>query len=169
VVFDYIAKSGQERYVALADSLVRTAVRDLLLRGDGGPELLAYEDASGWHDISSAEINAYIKDVVGGEVSSKDFRTWHGTVIAEVSLAGSVDRARTTSARKRAVSSAMKNVANYLGNTPAVARKSYVDPRVVDLFNDGVTIRPSLAATDKDLNDGATHGRIERAVLDLLS
>jgi DNA topoisomerase I len=50
-----------------------------------------------------------------------------------------------------------------------VARKSYVDPRVVDLFNDGVTIPPSLAATDKDLNDGTTHGRIERAVLDLLS
>ena len=169
VVFDYVAKSGQERYVALADSLVRTAVRDLLLRGGGGPELLADEDATGWHDISSAEINAYIKDVVGGEVSSKDFRTWHGTVIAEVSLAGSVDRARTTAARKRAVSSAMKKVAKYLGNTPAVARKSYVDPRVVDLFNDGVTIRPSLAATDKDLNDGATHGRIERAVLDLLS
>jgi DNA topoisomerase I len=168
VVFDYVAKSGQERYVALADNLVRTAVRDLLRRGDGGPELLAYEDATGWHDISSAEINAYIKDVVGGEVSSKDFRTWHGTVIAEVSLAGSVDRALTTGARKRAVSSAMKKVANYLGNTPAVARKSYVDPRVVDLFNDGVTIPPSLAAIDKNLNDGTTHGRIERAVLDLL-
>jgi DNA topoisomerase-1 len=169
VVFDYVAKSGQERYVALADNLVRTAVRDLLRRSSGGPELLAYEDATGWHDISSAEINAYIKDMVGGEVSSKDFRTWHGTVIAEVSLAGSVDRARTTAARKRAVSSAMKEVANYLGNTPAVARKSYVDPRVVDLFNDGVTIPPSLAATDKELNDGTTHGRIERAVLELLS
>jgi DNA topoisomerase I len=168
VVFDYVAKSGQERYVALADSLVRTAVRDLLRRSDGGPELLAYEDASGWHDLSSAEINAYIKDVVGGEVSSKDFRTWHGTVIAEVSLAGSVDRAGTTAARKRAVSSAMKKVADYLGNTPAVARKSYVDPRVVDLFNDGVTIPPSLAAADKDLSDGTTHGKIEKAVLDLL-
>jgi DNA topoisomerase I len=168
VVFNYVAKSGQERYVALADNLVRTAVRDLLDRRDGGPELLAYEDATGWHDIGSPEINAYIKDVVGGEVSSKDFRTWHGTVIAEVSLAGSVDRARTTAARKRAVSSAMKEVADYLGNTPAVARKSYVDPRVVDLFNDGVTIPPSLAATDKELNDGTTHGKIEKAVLDLL-
>jgi DNA topoisomerase I len=66
------------------------------------------------------------------------------------------------------VSSAMKEVADYLGNTPAVARKSYVDPRVVDLFNDGVTIPPSLAATDKELNDGTTHGKIEKAVLDLL-
>jgi len=169
VIFDYVAKSGQERYVALADSLVRAAVRDLLRRSEGGHELLAYQDNTGWHDINSTEINAYVKDVVGGEVSAKDFRTWHGTVIAEVSLAGAVENSRTVSARRRAVSSAMKKVSEYLGNTPAVARKSYVDPRVVDLFNDGVTIPPPLAATDRDLHDGTTHGRIERAVLDLLS
>ena len=169
VVFDYVAKSGQERYVALADSLVRAAVRDLLSRGDGGPELLAYEDSTGWHDINSTEINSYIKGVVGGEVSAKDFRTWHGTVIAEVSLAGAVERSRTLSARKRAVSTAMKEVAKYLGNTPTVARKSYVDPRVVDLFHDGVTIPPELAATDRELHDGTTHGKIERAVLEILA
>jgi DNA topoisomerase-1 len=169
VIFDYVAKSGQERYVALADKLVRAAVRDLLRRSEGGPELLAYQDSTGWHDINSTEINAYVKGVVGGEVSAKDFRTWHGTVIAEVSLAGAVERSRTLGARKRAVSSAMKQVSEYLGNTPAVARKSYVDPRVVDLFHDGVTIPPALAATDRDLHDGTTHGRIERAVLELLS
>jgi DNA topoisomerase I len=169
VVFDYVAKSGQERYVALADNLVRAAVRDLLSRRDSGPELLAYEDGTGWHDINSTEINTYIKGVVGGEVSAKDFRTWHGTVIAEVSLAGAVEKARSVSARKRAVSSAMKEVSQYLGNTPAVARKSYVDPRVVDLFHEGVTIPPALAATDRDLHDGKTHGKIERAVLKLLA
>jgi len=169
VVFDYVAKSGQERYVALADNLVRAAVHDLLSRRDSGPELLAYEDSTGWHDINSTEINTYIKGVVGGEVSAKDFRTWHGTVIAEVSLAGAVQKSRSVSARKRAVSSAMKEVSQYLGNTPAVARKSYVDPRVVDLFHDGVTIPPALAATDRDLHDGTTHGKIERAVLELLA
>jgi DNA topoisomerase I len=169
VVFDYVAKSGQERYVALADNLVRAAVRDLLSRRDSGPELLAYEDSTGWHDINSTEINTYIKGVVGGEVSAKDFRTWHGTVIAEVSLAGAVEKSRSVSARKRAVSSAMKEVSQYLGNTPAVARKSYVDPRVVDLFHEGVTIPPVLAATDRELHDGTTHGKIERAVLELLA
>jgi DNA topoisomerase IB len=169
VIFDYVAKSGQERYVALADSLVRAVVRDLLRRSDGGPELLAYQDSTGWHDINSTEINAYIKGVVGGEVSAKDFRTWHGTVIAEVSLAGAVEKSHSLSARKRAVSSAMKEVSKYLGNTPTVARKSYVDPRVVDLFHDGVTIPPALAATDRDLHDGTTHGKIERAVLELLA
>jgi DNA topoisomerase I len=168
VVFDYLAKSGQERYVALADDLVRQAVRDLLRRRGGGPELLAYRDGRTWRDVSSADINAYIKEKVGGEVSAKDFRTWHGTVIAAVALAAANEKARTASARKRAVAGAMREVAEYLGNTPAVARKSYVDPRVVDLFNDGFTIAPTLAAEDEDLSDGATHGRIERAVLNLL-
>jgi len=168
VVFDYIAKSGQERYVALADELVRAAVGDLLRRRGGGPELLAYKDGRVWRDVTSTEINAYIKAKVGGEVSAKDFRTWHGTVIAAVALAQANDRARTVSARRRAVAAAMKQVSSYLGNTPTVARASYVDPRLVDLFNDGVTISPSLARTDSDLSDGATHGRIERAVLGLL-
>jgi len=168
VVFEYEAKSGKEGYVALADKLVRAAVSDLLRRLEGGPELLAFQNGEGWHDVSSADINAYIKDVVGGEVSAKDFRTWHGTVIAAVSLAAANERARTVTARRQAVTGAMRQVAEYLGNTPAVARKSYVDPRLVDLFNDGVTISPALAATDRNLADGFTHGKIERAVLALL-
>jgi DNA topoisomerase-1 len=168
VVFDFIAKSGKERYVALADALVRDAVRDLLRRRDGSDELLAYREGGEWHDVTSTEINTYIKEIVGGEVSAKDFRTWHGTVIAAVALARANDTAKTVTARKRAVSSAMKEVADYLGNTPTVARSSYVDPRVIDLFNDGATISPALAATDQNLADGATHGKIERAVLNLL-
>lgn len=168
VVFDYIAKSGKERYIALADDLVRRAVQDLLDRDDDHPELLAYQTEAGWHDVSSAEINAYVKDVVDGDVSAKDFRTWHGTVIAAVALAEANEKAHSESARKRAVSAAMKEVSAYLGNTPSVARKSYVDPRLVDLFNDGITIDPTLASTDDDLGDGTTHGAIERAVLSLL-
>jgi DNA topoisomerase IB len=168
VIFNYVAKSGQERYVALADDLVLRAVRDLLARRSGGPELLAYKEGRHWHDVSSNDINSYIKTQVGEEMSAKDFRTWHGTVIAEVVLAGANASAKTIRARKRAVSNAMKEVAGYLGNTPAVARASYVDPRVIDLFNDGVTISPELAATDTDLSDGTTHGKIERAVLNLL-
>lgn len=168
VVFDFIAKSGKERYVALADKLVRAAVQELLAQNETGEELLAYREHDEWRDVSSTDINAYIKEVVGGEVSAKDFRTWHGTVIAAVALARVNDSARSATARKRAVSSAMKEVASYLGNTPAVARSSYVDPRVIDLFNDGATISAELAASDHDLGDGYTHGRIERAVLDLL-
>ncbi|MCW2803072.1 MAG: hypothetical protein JWN06_1289 [Propionibacteriaceae bacterium] len=168
VVFDYIAKSGKERYIALADELVLAAVSDLKKRRGGGPELLAYRDGYRWRDISSAEINEYIKDVVGGEVSAKDFRTWHGTVIAAVALANANEKATTESARRRAVARAMREVSSYLGNTPSVARASYVDPRLVDLFNDGATISPKLASLDQDLSDGTTHGKIEKAVLGLL-
>ncbi len=168
VVFDFIAKSGQERYVALADDLVRAAVRDLLRRRAGGPDLLAYKDGRQWRDVTSTDINTYVKEIVGGEVSAKDFRTWHGTVIAAVSLAATNGTATTEAARKRAVAQTMKKVASYLGNTPAVARSSYVDPRLVDLFADGATISRALAATDQDLSDGFTHGKIERAVLNLL-
>jgi len=168
VIFEYVAKSGQERYVALADDLVLEAVRYLLARQEGGPELLAYQADGEWRDVGSAEINSYIKAQVGDEMSAKDFRTWHGTVIAAVVLAEANESAKTITARKRAVSAAMKEVAGYLGNTPAVARTSYVDPRVIDLFNDGITISPALAATDDDLSDGTTHGKIERAVLNLL-
>jgi DNA topoisomerase-1 len=168
VVFDFVAKSGQERYVALADDLVRASVRELLRRRRGGPELLAYKDGGRWKDVTSAEINAYIKEQVGGEVSAKDFRTWHGTVIAAVALAQANVDATTQTARKKAVVAAMREVSAYLGNTPAVARSSYVDPRVIDLFSDGVTISPRLASLDQDLSDGTTHGKIERAVLNML-
>jgi DNA topoisomerase-1 len=169
VIFDFVAKSGQERYVAVADDLVRAAVGDLLRRRGGTKELLAYREGRSWRDVTSADINSYIKEIVGGEVSAKDFRTWHGTVIAAVALARANDAAKTVTARKRAVSNAMKEVSRYLGNTPAVARSSYVDPRVIDLFNDGATISPRLAAADQDLSDGFTHGKIERAVLNLLT
>ncbi|HEY5787026.1 MAG TPA: DNA topoisomerase IB [Microlunatus sp.] len=168
VVFDFVAKSGQERYVALADDLVRASVADLLRRRSGGPELLAYKDGRRWKDVTSTDINAYVKEQVGGEVSAKDFRTWHGTVIAAVALAGSNADATTATARKRAVTAAMKQVSDYLGNTPTVARSSYVDPRVIDLFADGVTISPRLASLNDDLSDGSTHGKVERAVLNLL-
>ncbi len=169
VVFDYIAKSGKERYIALGDSLVRASVAELLANNEAGPELLAYQTEDGdWRDVSSTDVNAYIKQVVGGEVSAKDFRTWHGTVIAAVALAQANEGATTASKRRRAVSGAMKQVSTYLGNTPSVARASYVDPRLVDLFNDGITVDPGLARKDKDLSDGVTHGKIEKAVLALL-
>ncbi len=169
VVFDYIAKSGKERYIGIVDTPVLRAVRDLVERDDDNPELLAYRVDDVWHDVSSTDINDYVKKIVGGEVSAKDFRTWHGTVIAAVELAERLEQKQSESKRKRAVSAAMKDVSAYLGNTPTVARKSYVDPRLIDLFNDGITIDPALGAGKHDLAGGTTHGKIERAVLDLLT
>jgi DNA topoisomerase IB len=171
VVFEYVAKSKQERMVAVADDAVRDAVCTLRRRRGGGPELLAYRDGKTWRDIHSDDINRYVKDVVGGDVSAKDFRTWHGTVLAAVALAGSVDVATSPTRRKKAVRQAMVDVASYLGNTPTVARGSYVDPRLVDLYEEGVTIAPTLHRLGGRGNRGAgdeTREVIERAVLRLL-
>jgi DNA topoisomerase I len=170
IVFDYIAKSGKERYVAVGDPAVRAAVLSLLRRRGGGSELLAYRDGRRWVDVTSADINEYVKTVVGGEVSAKDFRTWHGTVLAAVALAVSTHVADTPTARRRAITRAMQEVSTYLGNTPAVARASYVDPRVIDLFEDGITVEPALRRLGEGVPAGqpATHGVMERAVLRML-
>ena len=170
VVFEYIAKSGQERYVALADEAVRAAVSTLKRRRGGGDRLLAYRNGTGWHPISSDDINQYVKEVVGGEVSAKDFRTWHATVLAAVALAVSTQSATSETARRRAIARAMTEVSQYLGNTPAVCRASYVDPRVIDLFEDGTTISHALRRLGEDTPVGqpATHGAVERAVLAML-
>jgi DNA topoisomerase-1 len=170
VMFDYIAKSGKERTQAIVDPSVTKVVRALLKRDGGGDELLAYKDRDGWHDISSADINAYLKEVIGEDVSAKDFRTWHATVLMAVGLAVSTSAPTSPSARKRAVSRAVTEVSHYLGNTPAVCRSSYIDPRIIDLYDDGVTISQSLArlGADADFGQPATHGPIEAAVLRIL-
>jgi len=169
VVFDYPAKSGQERLVAVADPVVIAAVCALRERRGGGKELLAYRDGNRWRDISSTDINQYVKDVVGGEVSAKDFRTWHGTVLAAVALADKLDGVSSTTRRRKAIRAAMGEVAEYLGNTPTVARGSYVDPRVIDAFESGITIAPTLRRLgDRRRALETARDAIERSVLRLL-
>lgn len=170
VVFDYVAKSGKHRVQAVVDESVRKVVASLLRRDDESVELLAYKDRGGWHDITSADINAYLRTVVGEEVSAKDFRTWHATVLTAVGLAVSAQAPTSPTARKRAVTRVVKEVAEYLGNTPAVCRSSYIDPRVLDLYDDGVTIVGSLErlGADADFGQPATHGQVEAAVLSML-
>jgi DNA topoisomerase IB len=170
VVFDYTAKSGKKRVQSIVDPSVRKVVVALLARDDTSRELLSYKDRAGWHDISSADINAYLRDVMGAEVSAKDFRTWHATVLTAVGLAVSTGAPTSESARKRAVNRVVKEVAEYLGNTPAVCRSSYIDPRVIDLYDDGFTVATSLERLGAEGGFGqpATHGMVEAAVLRLL-
>ena len=169
--FRFIAKSAKEQDVVLDDEPLYDAISLMRRRRTGGPELLAYQVDGRWRDVTSDDVNAYLKQVIGAEVSAKDFRTWHATVLAAVALAVSTHIADTPTARKRAVARAMAEVASYLGNTPSVARASYVDPRVIDLFEDGITIEPALRRLGEDTDYGspATHGVAERAVLAMLT
>ena len=170
VTFDYIAKSGKHRIQSVADEELCRLVNALKRARSGGPELLGYQSASGWVDIKSHDINAYLREITGGEFTAKDFRTWHATVLCAVALAVSDVVPASETARKRAVSRAVQEVSHYLGNTPTVCRASYIDPRVIDHYNDGVTIRADLDALGEGAVFGelATRGAIEDAVLRML-
>jgi DNA topoisomerase IB len=168
LLFDYPAKSGQRRVQAVIDSQVAEVVEQLKRRRGGGDELLAYKDDGRWADVRSADINAWLKDATGKDISAKDFRTWGATVLAAVALAVSADAPTTKTGRKRAIKRAVDEVAYYLGNTPTVARASYIDPRVFDRYRDGEVIDHRLVAAAPDGDATAIQGPVERAVLKLL-
>ncbi len=170
MVFDYPAKSGIQRVQAVVDPQVAEIVAALKRRRSGGDELLAYKEGRRWRDVRSEDINAYLKDATGDDFSAKDFRTWNATVLAAVALSVSGQVAGTQSGRKRAITRAVKEVAHYLGNTPAVCRASYIDPRVFDAYRAGLVIgRPLREAADTGPGELPIHQRaLEEAVLDLI-
>ncbi|MEU8118149.1 DNA topoisomerase IB [Spirillospora sp. NPDC049024] len=170
VTFEYPAKGSKDRFQAVAEENVCKVVSGLRRRGDDSPELLAYRTPAGWHDVTTSDINEFIREVTEGDFTAKDFRTWHATVLAAVGLAVSVRAGDTEAARNRAVVRVVKEVASYLGNTPAVARASYIDPRIIELYEEGTTIAPALGRLGVDVAEGelATQGPVEQAVLDLL-
>ena len=170
LVFEYLAKGAKQREQAVAEEQVCAAVRSLRRRRGGGDQLLVYRAGSSWHDVTAADINDYLREISGGDYTAKDFRTWHATVLAAVGLAVSERAPDSDSARQRAVARVVQEVADYLGNTPAVARASYIDPRVIELYQDGRTIAGVLGelGKDSDFGDLATKGRAEKALLNLL-
>lgn len=119
-----------------------------------------------WRDLRSEDVNTYLQEKAGEEVSAKDFRTWHGTVLAAVELSRE-GAPRSKGGAERAIRAAVKRVAERLGNTPAVCRSSYIAPQVLDRFRDGRTIElPNLAP------EGTVTPRqrssVERRVLELI-
>jgi DNA topoisomerase-1 len=142
VLLSFPAKSGQPWESEITDPDLADVIAELKRRG-GRARLLAWrDDEGGWHPLSAAEINDDVRDRTGGEFTAKDFRTLHGTVTAAVSLARSGPD-ETPTARKRAIVQAVRLAADALGNTPAVAKGSYVDPRLLDRYEEGETIDPA--------------------------
>ena len=169
IVFDYPAKGGIRRVHEITDPLSRDLVEALRRRRSGPPELLAYRSGRSWYGIRSDDINEYLKTAIGPEFSAKDFRTWNATVLAAVSLGAGAPDAPTKAARKRAIDAAVRGVSEILGNTPAVARRSYIDPRVFDRYLSGWTIAAALEQLGEvDPAKDRDRARLEAAVLDLL-
>ena len=148
IVFDFPAKSGQRRIQSIRDAAARRAIEEMYRRRGGPEDLLAFREGKEWRDVRSDEINEYIHEHIGDQFTAKNFRTWHGTVLAAVELAGE-EKPRSQAAAKRAIKRAVDQVSDALGNTPAVCRASYIDPRVLDRYRDGVTIQPPSSTNGK--------------------
>ncbi|MHA6794614.1 DNA topoisomerase IB [Pseudonocardia bannensis] len=172
VCFSYPAKGGVPRTLELRDPLLRRVVNSLLRRRGGGEDLLAYRIRRDWHDVRSEDLNIAVKELAGEAYTCKDLRTWNATVLAAATLAaaaadGGVPNAARS--RKRMINAAMTAVSEHLGNTPAVARSSYVDPRVLERFEDGRTVLTSVRRLgDTDLADDTNRAALERAVVRLI-
>jgi DNA topoisomerase-1 len=174
--FDFPAKGGKRWNVEVDRPDVVALLAELKATRGTGPRLLVTRSPGGWRPLSPADVNEFIKSAVGDEFSAKDFRTWNATVVAAAALSlGDTGAGSTASARATAalVKQAMDQVAATLGNTPAVARRSYVDPRVVDRFVEGRTIRGALARLELpaglDARAGPGREAVEEAVLELLA
>jgi DNA topoisomerase I len=162
VAFDFVGKGGKRHVLEVADPQVVRILRALRRRRAApSDELLVWDDDSEWRTIRAAEINAYLKEASGEDFSAKDFRTWHGTVLAACDLAR-CGVAGSTRAAKRAIRDAAHEVAEHLGNTPAVARRSYIDPRVFARYLQGDVVDLDGATPDEP------QAAIEGAVLNLL-
>jgi DNA topoisomerase IB len=167
LLFEFVAKSGIPQHIEITHPGVLSSVETMRRRRGSDEVLLAYRAGKSWSRIDAADVNEYLKDLLGDEMTAKDFRTWHGTVHAAAAL-GRL-RADTERARKRAIAAAMREVADHLGNTPAVARSSYVDGRVIDLYSSGASIAQAIARIDRwPADDPRRQEALEQAVLRLL-
>lgn len=171
LTFDYPAKSGrrQVRHVIDPDSV--DLVRRLKRARHEHDELFGWRTADGWRPLRSGDVNEYLKTITGSsDDSAKCFRTWNATVLAAVAVAVSGEVADSVSGRRRAITRATREVAGYLGNTPAVCRSSYIDPRVFEKYAAGSTIARVVTSLQDAGDDvlSAVHGPAERAVLKLL-
>ena len=135
-------------------------------RRGGDDRLLSYRNGRSWRSLLPDLVNDYVRESTGLESTAKDFRTWHATVLAAAALAETPEPGHTKASRKRAVAGAMKEVSSFLGNTPTLARSSYVDPRVIEAYEDGRTIAATTRRTFD--NPDERQAALERATLKLI-
>lgn len=165
VSFEYVGKGSLERSVTIRDPGVR-GVSELLLRRRSGPDdFLAFKDGRRWRDVASEDINGYIQEHAGERFSAKDFRTWNGTVMAAMALAEG-EPPSTARKRDQRIRRAVELVAEELGNTPAVARDSYISPRLLDLYRNGQKIESKSSSAPRWASRGLS--AVEGRVLELL-
>ena len=171
LAFRFPAKSGIERRRRVVDPALVRLVRSLRRADTGTDRLLVFRAGRDtWHEVRAEDVNERFKELVGDEFTVKDLRTWNATVVAAVGFA-KVERPTSKRGRARVENEVMDEVAEQLGNTRTVARKSYVDPRVVAAFDDGHTVSAALRRVGDPTEATAPRRRadIERAVCRLIA
>lgn len=167
VVFSFIGKSGISHTITVDDPSAVKALEVMRTRSTSdSPRLLAHKENGAWDDLDSSEVNAYLNRLFGGSFTAKDFRTWHATVIAAEVLALAEEPGNTKASQKRAIKQAVMEVSSYLGNTPTVARSSYIDPRIIDAYENGNTIGDTARGVHR--SPQLRQVNLESAVLELL-
>ncbi len=157
-VFDYVGKAGKRQRLAVTDADAVPALATLRRRRSGPGELIVFRGARGWTRVHAGDVNNYLRYLAGAQFSAKEYRTWNATVIAATALAAQRPK------QARAASTASRAAAEALGNTPAVAREAYIDPRVLQRYADGEVVDlDGLPADPWQARAG-----VERRVLELL-
>jgi DNA topoisomerase I len=159
--FDFVGKSGVRHTFEVTDRQILSVLRQLRRHGGESQELLAYRNGDDrWCDVRSEDVNQYLQEALGEEHSAKDFRTWRATVLAAALLSGNGGPNP-----KRTVARVVREVAEHMGNTPAVCRSAYIDPRVLDRYLDE---GESLELGNIDLDTDAFTEEVEAEVLSFL-
>jgi DNA topoisomerase I len=158
VTFDFRGKGGKRHRIKVADRRLARVVRNC--RDLPGFELFQYvDDAGERHRVESGDVNAYLHEIAGSAFSAKDFRTWSASVLAATALLETHAFASQTEA-KHSLAQAIESVAARLGNTPAICRKCYVHPALIEAFLDR-----TLAGAFEPRDDGTTDLAPEEAAV----
>jgi DNA topoisomerase I len=131
--FDYIAKEGKRREITVTDPAVQPTLRALTRAGHDLDHLFAWENGGTWHPLHSHDVSHYIADRAGAHFTAKEFRTWNATVLMALLLSGA-EPAPAGRGRQRVITASVKGVAGWLGDTPTVARSSYIDPQLITRY-----------------------------------
>jgi DNA topoisomerase-1 len=144
IAFDYIAKEGKRRMITVADEAVRPTVRALVRSDNNLSSLFCFQDGDTWRPLRSHEVTSYIAANAGGHFTAKEFRTWNATVLMALFLANG-EPSPTALRRKSTITASIRGVATWLGDTPTVVRKSYIDPRLISRYESDGQL-PSIPA-----------------------
>ena len=151
VRFRFTGKSGKQWSLRVRDRRIAKIIR--ACQELPGQELLQYVDEDGKpQDVTSSDVNAYLKEITGHDITAKDFRTWAGTVLAAMAL-HEVKSFDSAAQAKRNLRTAIENVAARLGNTPTICRKCYVHPDVLTSYLDGNLVLEIKKAVENELRD----------------